>query len=258
MVENGVISIIPVRPSDVELVSKWTEEWIVAGNSSAYSLTIFSSPGYTNFLTYQQSIPWPYNPTRLLGAYDEDALLGFIEIRIMSDRLFINNFCVQKEARGRRVGEMLLQQTELLARSMNKKAVSLDCFLWNERAMDKYLKAGFHQVAHAHWFTSENQYRSEKDPALFLVEGYPNAEANQKEFGFSQFQIRTENGIFSVNRLKENYFRVTANEQNLNYFNILSRLDQNRSLFIISPDSEPEAGSLWKKVSSSVRMEKLI
>ncbi|MET1031589.1 GNAT family N-acetyltransferase [Domibacillus tundrae] len=251
------LPIIPVRERDVPIISKWTEEWLGAAHPLAYSLTIFSSPGYTKFLEYQQSVPLPRNPMRLLGAYDGDEMLGFIELRRMPDRLFINNFCVKPEARGRRIGELLLRHTEQMAESMNLSTVGLDCFLWNERALEKYVRSGFQKTNRMHWFTGSNDRSAAEAPIQFVIEEQEKADAHQKKFGFSQFHIQTKNGQSQVNRLKDSYFRVTAEERDPEYYNILSQLDRRRSLFMIRAD-EVEMGDGWKQASTSVRLEKQI
>lgn len=250
------LSIIPVRARDVPAVSQWTEDWLGTAHPLAYSLTIFSSPGYTNFLAHQRSIPLSRNPMKLLGAYDGDEMLGFIELRLFPDRLFINNFCVKHEARGRQIGERLLHHTEQMAKNMKLSAVGLDCFLWNERVLEKYVRSGFQKTGTVQWFTGSND-RFADTPIEFVIEGKEEADAYQKEFGFSQFQIKTKYGMSAVNRLKEGYFRVTAEEQDPHYYTILSQLDRRRSLFMIrSGEAEVEDG--WSKASASVRLEKRI
>ncbi|WP_197076561.1 GNAT family N-acetyltransferase [Domibacillus indicus] len=249
------LTVMQLRPQDMPMVAKWTGEWLGSAHPLAYSLTVFSSSGYTTFLEYQQAIPPEHNQTWLYGAYDEGVLLGFIELRRIGERLFINNFCVQKEARGRSIGSLLLSHTEYVAKQTGAAAVALDCFAWNERALEKYAKSGYTETNRIHWWTGRNAESTGGAAPAFIVTGYPNAEVNQKEFGFSQFYVETDYGVSQVNRLGDLYFRVPAEEPDPGYYKILSQLDRHRNLFMIRQDEE-EPGDGWRRVSTSVRLEK--
>ncbi|WNS81215.1 GNAT family N-acetyltransferase [Domibacillus sp. DTU_2020_1001157_1_SI_ALB_TIR_016] len=250
------VMLMPVRSEDVPLVAKWTEEWLGTAHPLAYSLTIFSSPGYTDFLQNQlKSEQKTAGSTHLIGAYDGGQMLGFIELRQAPDQLFINNFCVKKEARGRQIGERLLQYTEQLAKSVGASTVGLDCFVWNGRALDKYAESGFRETSRVHWYTRQNEWGSQT-PVEFEIKNGQEADAHQHAFGFSRLHVQTEKGVMAVNRLKDSYFRLSIHEKNPEYFNILSQLDQSRTLFLIGSEEAAEKG--WNKASESVRFEKKI
>lgn len=247
------VVMMPVQKKDISLVSEWTKEWLGAAHPLAYSLTIFSSPGYTDFVRNQLETG---GPVKLIGAYDGPELLGFIELRRLPDELFINNFCVKSEARGRKVGEALLAHTEQLAKALGAATVGLDCFLWNERALQKYKLSGYRETGRIGWLTSPNRgHGSEAEP--FFIKEKQKADAHHHAFGFSQFFVETAQGPLSVNRLKETYFRVAAKDHHPAYDNILAQIDPRRELFMIWPGHEA-APDGWKKASDSVKLEKRI
>ncbi|WP_203363385.1 GNAT family N-acetyltransferase [Bacillus sp. REN10] len=259
MSDRTKVDIAPLRQADLPFVYEWTKEWLGSEHPTAYSLTIFSSKGYTRFLAHQQSLPLSHQPSRLFGAYRGKQLLGFIEIRLMTDCLFINNFCVRKEARGQRIGQVLIDYAVSLARDCQLPAIRLDCFAWNEKALSMYMKAGFQVLESIHWFIGKNPSATEKNSEDFLIEGFSKAEASHKEFGFSHFQVRTTEHLYSVHRLHDQYFRMTAHEKEVDpvHLSILSQIDAERLIFVISPSAELH-GSGWNEVSKSVRLERFV
>lgn len=248
------LTIMPVRRADVPAVAEWTAEWLGAAHPLAYSLTIFSSPRYTDFLLHQQEAS---GLTHLAGAYEGSILLGFIELRKLSGQLFINNLCVKSGARGRQIGERLLQYTERLAKISGASTIALDCFLWNERALRKYIDSGFRETGRIKWLTKENEEACRGQPVGFTIQDQQEADAHQHAFGFSRLHVQTEAGGWAVNRLKDDYFRLATGEQHPDYYNILSQLDRRRALFLICAGENAAAGG-WKRVSDSVRLEKEI
>lgn len=251
------IQLLPLNKEQLTIIPKWTKDWITSINSSTFQLTTFSCPGYVNYLKFQCSLPWKINATRLVGAYDDTMLLGFVEFTLMESTLFINNIYIKAEVRGNGIARRFLDYAFLLASKNNLSTISLDCFLWNTKALKKYLNWGFKKISDTYWYIGENPYKNSKNSIHYLIDSYPNAELTQQSFGFSNLQIRTNEWKQNVGRISNTYFRIINKNGSIdkNILKVLADLDSNRDLFIISPFSDLPDYPFLQQVSSSARLE---
>lgn len=251
------VELLPLNKEELAIIPILTKEWITSKNPDVFPLTTYSSPRYVTYLKLQCSIPWKTNTVRFVGAYVDSKLTGFVEYIIMDNTVFINNICIKTEMRGLGIGRIFLDYAALLASENNLPSVSLDCFHWNKNVLETYIKWGFQITSNSYWYVGENPFKNTSNNIEYLVDGYANAELSQQAFGFSNFQVRTNEGKQNIGRIKNEYFRIIEKNQALdkNILKILGQMDSNRSLFIISPFCNLIDYSSFHQVSSSARME---
>ena len=84
---------------------------------------------------------------------EEETVLGYAilfeeeqkEDELMKERrfLYLDDLCVDKKARGKGVGSLLLREAEKLARSLSYSTITLRVWSFNEKAVAFYQKEGY-------------------------------------------------------------------------------------------------------------------
>lgn len=84
---------------------------------------------------------------------EEETILGYAilfeeeqkEDELMKERrfLYLDDLCVDKKARGKGVGSLLLREAEKLARSLSYSTITLRVWSFNEKAIAFYQKEGY-------------------------------------------------------------------------------------------------------------------
>lgn len=84
---------------------------------------------------------------------EEETVLGYAilfeeeqkEDELMKERrfLYLDDLCVDKKARGKGVGSLLLREAEKLARSLSYSTITLRVWSFNEKAIAFYQKEGY-------------------------------------------------------------------------------------------------------------------
>ena len=84
---------------------------------------------------------------------EEETVLGYAilfeeeqkEDELMKERrfLYLDDLCVDKKARGKGVGSLLLREAEKLARSLSYSKITLRVWSFNEKAIAFYQKEGY-------------------------------------------------------------------------------------------------------------------
>jgi len=87
-----------------------------------------------------------FNPAReqnYRAFYDEDCLIGFVNIKEEETEIFIG-IGVKPELCSKGYGKRILQETYVISKELYpNKRLYLEVRTWNERAIHCYLKAGF-------------------------------------------------------------------------------------------------------------------
>lgn len=84
---------------------------------------------------------------------EEETVLGYAilfeeeqkEDELMKERkfLYLDDLCVDKKARGKGVGSLLLREAEKLAKSLSYSSITLRVWSFNEKAIAFYQKEGY-------------------------------------------------------------------------------------------------------------------
>ena len=117
--------------------------------------------------------PWSHGVFRdcLLAGYrnialvSEDRVVGYGVLSIAAGEAHILNVCVDPELRSHGYGEKLLDELLFRARAASVREIFLEVRPSNERAIQLYLKKGFHQVANRPAYYQANEGR--EDAAVF-------------------------------------------------------------------------------------------
>lgn len=79
----------------------------------------------------------------LLAVDEQDTILGFCGMWMVVDAAQITNVAVSKSARGRGIGEGLMNEAMNIAREHNMDVMSLEVRVSNDVALNLYRKLGF-------------------------------------------------------------------------------------------------------------------
>jgi len=139
---------------------------------------------------------------------DEDAVVGFIEIRLAIEDLFINHVHIRPEWQGQGIGSLLFRESLEMLDFPSIKRLELDVFVPdNQRAYGWYSRLGFTPLYRSAWMTTP--LPPGNTLSRFRIRGLAQAQCIQAKYGFSQFTVQTEQGVYEVGRLGENLFRVS-------------------------------------------------
>ena len=113
--------------------------------------------------------PWSHGVFRdcLLAGYrnialvSEDRVVGYGVLSIAAGEAHILNICVDPELRSHGYGEKLLDELLFRARAALVREIFLEVRPSNERAIQLYLKKGFHQVANRPAYYQANEGRED-------------------------------------------------------------------------------------------------
>jgi len=100
----------------------------------------------------QQQLRHP--DARMLVAYDETGLLGFISLHFLpqvaleGDFCRISYFCVHGGARGKGVGAMLEERADAIARERNCDRIEVHCHARRGSALKFYRRQGYAESPH--------------------------------------------------------------------------------------------------------------
>lgn len=79
----------------------------------------------------------------IIEAYNNEELIGFLMIYLNSKTAYITNFVIKPEYKGKKLSDLLLNESILKAKKLNYENIQLECFEKNLRALSFYLKHGF-------------------------------------------------------------------------------------------------------------------
>ena len=123
------------------------------------------------------STPWTYenlsdeldNDTAyFFVALDDDKLVGYIGVSVISDSCFVNNIAVYPEYRRQGVGKALMKIAILTADAMGTGFISLAVRESNYAAISLYRSLGFEEMG-----LRKDFYRLPKEHALIMTKNFP-------------------------------------------------------------------------------------
>ena len=97
------------------------------------------------------------SPRAYLPGPDEQNLVGFAGIWVLSDEAHITNIAVRKKYRRQGIGELLLIQTIELAKGLKADIMTLEVRASNTAAQNLYYKYGFTQVGLRRAYYTDNR-----------------------------------------------------------------------------------------------------
>ena len=182
-----------------------------------------------------------------------DAVVGFVQWRLISDTAVINNIYVRHVSRGQRIGRRLLADS-LQQLTWPFTLVELDVFADNPRAKRWYETLGFCEDGRRVWLEGPRPKRAGGD---YLLEGLPQADAVQQVLGFSLFRVTTKQRVYRVGRLGEQWFRlfdpVALDDSAL--MSAIASIDAERKLFLLLDPHDAGTHSQLRPLATSIRMQ---
>jgi ribosomal protein S18 acetylase RimI-like enzyme len=224
-------------PADAKAIVSLTEAGF---RKELLNAMIYGCNGVTGFLERQISIPLEIADTVYIIAESDDVVVGFVEFRIYSDSVFLNYIGTSPQARHKGLATKLLGQGLLMVRTKHHKRMSLDVFRDNIVAQSWYEKLGFTAEYNAGWYKLAQEEIDDSNNLQGRVSGYSQSNLCYDEFGFSQFNITTAKGSYSVGMLGQEWFRVTQSELlfDASALFCLNSIDINRSILGLFKENE--------------------
>ena len=215
--------------------------------------SIFCSPQIENYLRQLTAFPVAQREQFLLGAWQEDALVGYASCRALETSWHLNYLAVARDLRGTGIGWALWLACRSEGQKRGFTRHTLDVWADNQNARDWYARAGWETIGQS-WVYQRVLARDLKaSSGDFRVVNWENAVAWQAAFGFSKFEIACGEKRWTIDRLGEESFRASATLPDEMY-SFLHRLDPKRSLLLVSP--QPLDGDESGKISLRLELTK--
>ena len=101
--------------------------------------------------------------SRYIVAKDKDGIIGFAGIRIILDEAHLMNIVVKKEKRGKKIGNLLLENLIKISKDAKAKSITLEVNIKNKVAINLYKKFEFNEVG------IRKKYYNNVDDALIMT-----------------------------------------------------------------------------------------
>lgn len=224
-----VMKIRYAEPADVKAIVSLAEAGF---RRELLNAMIYGCNGIAGFLECQISIPLEIADTVYIVAESDGIVVGFVEIKIYSESIFLNYIGTSPHNRHKGVATKLLGCAVLMVRTKHHKRMTLDVFNENIIAKSWYEKLGFTEEYNAGWYKVVQAELGEGDNLKGRVSGYSQSNLCYDQFGFSQFNITTAEGHYGVGMLGQEWFRVTQFELLFDAaaLSCLNLIDANRSI----------------------------
>lgn len=171
---------------------------------------------------------------------DEGRVVGCVEMRVLSDRLYLNYISVADGFRAARLGTRLLDYAIRRDLREGHRLLALDVLEHNAPARRWYDGLGMAHEASTIWYARPLGDGAHEGPAG-LVSGLPQARVLQRELGFSQVRVTVGDRGYDVGMLGDAWFRTTSAEAmgDPRLLAALRRVDPARELLALVPEGAP-------------------
>ncbi|HLL82215.1 MAG TPA: GNAT family N-acetyltransferase [Longimicrobium sp.] len=218
---------------------------------------IYGCAGMGRFIRDELELPPELCDRGYTVAERDGRVLGCVELRRLPGTLVLNYIAVGAGLRSSGVARQLLLEAIVQAGGERYGSMVLDVFTSNDVARGWYLRLGFAAAERAGWWSVPMPGVDAGD-ALAVVNGFPQAEASQLRFGFSQVDVTTPAGSYAVGRMGTKWFRLTqaAALRDAALLSTLRRLDPARGLLVMLPEGQlpDEAAAGAARLAASERM----
>ncbi|HEX8674256.1 MAG TPA: GNAT family N-acetyltransferase [Longimicrobium sp.] len=226
---------------------------------------IYGCAGMERFIRDELELPPDLCDRTYTVAERDGRVLGCVELRRLPGTLILNYIAVGAEMRSSGVARQLLLEAIVQAGGERYGSMVLDVFTDNEVARGWYQRLGFAAGDHAGWWSVPMLHAAPGAPHA-VVNGFPQAQASQLRFGFSQLDVATPDGSYAVGRMGAKWFRLSqaAALRDDALLATLRLLDPARGLLLILPegqlpaDAAPGAVRLTESVRMSIGIPELL
>ena len=208
--------------------------------SDFLSTTIYGCSGVEEYIRAHIKSPARCSDTEYLVAVVSDDIIGCLEFWRGGSGLWGIYVAVVPSARLSGVGGKLLDFTLRANPNIGSAVMNLDVLADNLPALRWYNKRGYKPVGEKHLF----RFRLAKSPTApkAIVVGFPQAEAIQRQFGFSEFIVRTDIAQHTVGRLGTKYYRFAcaAALEDVGLLSFLQQMDcERQQVLYATPGNAP-------------------
>ncbi|MBN1394328.1 MAG: GNAT family N-acetyltransferase [Pirellulales bacterium] len=215
--------------------------------------TVYGCPGIGKYIV-EQIIAQDGGGDAHYTVAEKDGEIGACaEIRRLPDRLFLNYIAVLASYRSLGLGKRLLRRA-LAANDRNaEKAIALDVFDYNANVLNWYERLGFERQSVTVW--REGPLNGGTASSA-IISGYAQAEACQREFGFSKFRIQAGKRAYEIGRLGDHWYRLT-NVEALRVPGLVARLknlEPHRRILVLSDAAANNMSLNLREIAKTYRL----
>ena len=167
---------------------------------------IYGCEGTAKFVAEQIGVQDQGGDVYYTVATSDGRVVGCTATRPLPDRLFLDYIGVGADYRGRGLGRALLGAALCAGDTGEARDLVLDVFDFNTAAQQWYQRLGFQTGESTSWWQAT---LADAPPAPVRLIGYAQAQACQREYGFSQFGIVAAGQHYDVGRLGAKWYRAT-------------------------------------------------
>ena len=135
-------------------------------------------------------------------------IVGCVAFTYVGNSVLLNCLSVASGYRNKGLAGKLIKEVLRIASVGNADRILLDVFEYNDIVYRWYNRLGFETEYRNCWWVIDVPVVDGCFPGM--VHGYPQSEACQKAYGFSQFTVHTATGTYTVGRLGHRWFRVSS------------------------------------------------
>jgi ribosomal protein S18 acetylase RimI-like enzyme len=217
-------------------------------------LMIYGSHGICKFVSEQIALQNDGGDIHYTMARCDGRFAGAAEIRRIPEGLFLNYIAIMPAFRDRGFGTMLLREALGRHDSSEQATIVLDVLDHNVAARRWYERLGFREERLTQWWVAPIAQTGHSICAS--IEGYPQAQACQREYGFSRFKMSVNGTQHEIGRLGEKWYRISdpaiVSEPGL--VDHLFRLDARRQLLVLAPDNWTAEGLGGQRAAQTWRL----
>ena len=169
-------------------------------------LFVYGCPGIERFIAEGIRVQNLGGDADYTVATADGKVVACAEVRRMPNRLFLNYVAVRDSHRSQGLGKQLLRKALVDNNRTDAREVVLDVLETNTDVFHWYERLGFQHQDTITWRQCPLEGGS---PAPLIVSGYAQAQASQREFGFSRFTIRAGEHSYEIGQLGTRWFRLT-------------------------------------------------
>ena len=197
--------------------------------------TTYGCHGMAQFVRDQIALPASLCDSRYTVAVAGETVAGAVDLRADGRALVLNYIAVDSRFRSGGLARRLLAEAVEAFPQDGLDRMALDVLATNDAARRWYERLGFERESETQWWALAPHVAGQAPGGGVVVHAYPQAQASQTRFGFSQFDVATPAGRYPVGRLGAAWFRLTDDDAHADpaMRHALGALDPHRRLLVL-------------------------
>ena len=220
------------------------------------SYLIYGCPGIKSYVADQINYRANNPVTRYTVARQAGQVIGASEFRLFPNQLFLNYIAVDPQCRSKGLGRLMIADAIRRFRTDQSITIGLDVYEDNSAARRFYERLYFFEIYRTNWFDCQIPDRSSN--SFYTVRNWSQAEIIQTKYGFSHFEVTTQERTYSVGRIGARLFRLSGVEwcEDSGLASGLKRLGSKRRILVLAKEPTLNIqGSVLRPFATTIRME---